>query len=197
MASLRDLLRELRHGPDRLLHARRRAGAERDLAALAPPGGILFVCYGNICRSPYAEHRLRHHSAGRGGARDVGSADGRGGPVIASAGFYGPGRGSPPELVELALARGVDLRGHRSQLVTPGLLAGYGLVVTMEPRQLEQVRPLAGPATLVLALGDLDPGPIETRAIPDPWGQPRDVYGRVLDRLDRSVDALARALGLA
>ncbi len=184
MASLRGLLRELRHTPDRLWHPRRRDRARHGLETLAPSGGVLFVCYGNICRSPYAERRLRLH-AWRGEVPDR---------PIASAGFYGPDRGSPPELCELAAHRGVDLSGHRSQLVTPALVRDHRLIVVMEPRQAGQLPSLDSASALVLSLGDLDPGPIETRAIPDPWGQPREAYSRVLDRLDRTVDALARLL---
>lgn len=185
MASLRGVLRTLRHAPDRLLHPRRHSAATQGIRACPAPAGVLFVCYGNVCRSPYAEHRFRRalEALGRRELR------------IGSAGFYGPDRPSPPELCELAAARGVDLRGHRSRLVTPALLHEHGLIVAMDPGQVVRLRRLDRTGALILLLGDLDPEPIDTRAIPDPWGQSREVYSRVLDRLDRTVNALTRALG--
>jgi hypothetical protein len=41
-------------------------------------------------------------------------------------------------------------------------------------------------------LGDLDPLPIATRTITDPWGRTADVFDLVFDRIDRCVDELVR-----
>jgi hypothetical protein len=43
-------------------------------------------------------------------------------------------------------------------------------------------------------LGDLDPLPIATRTITDPWGRTADVFDLVFDRIDRCVDELVRVV---
>jgi protein-tyrosine phosphatase len=186
VALLRSLLRSVHHAPDRILHGRRRIAALRRLRAGPPPARVLFVCYGNICRSPYAEYRLRRDLHARG----IDTI------TTASAGLLGEDRACPPELRELAMERGLDLKPHRSRLVTPEMLAGHDLVIAMEPAQVRRLQAMAGaegPA-LLLALGDLDPGPIDTRGIIDPWGHSRQVYASVLDRLDTAIASLGQAL---
>lgn len=81
---------------------------------------VLFVCTANISRSPYAERLARHVCAGR----DLG---------FASAGIPGTRdrRMDPNMLAELA-RRGVDGAGHSSRPVTPELVEGADVVVTME-----------------------------------------------------------------
>jgi protein-tyrosine phosphatase len=186
MSWLRAVLRGLRHGPDRLLHPRRRARAERVLRAAGPPRAVYFICLGNICRSPYAASRFRA-LLGAGGRRDI---------EIHSAGFIGPDRPSPPELVALAAERGIDLGAHRSRTVSRNLTGPGSRIIVMEPAQQRQVmRALGVTADAILILGDLDPEPIERRGIQDPFGHPPEVYARVLDRIDRCVATLGRVWG--
>ncbi len=173
-----ELARLARHLPDRILHARRRRLATRRLRSLQRPRAILFICHGNICRSPYAAavaRRLLPDPAG-----------------IASAGFIGPGRASPPEAIAAARESGIDLTPHRSQLVTPRLLEAADLVLVMDVDQRRRIvaaRPaLAGRTVL---LGDLDPRPITTRAIPDPVNQPVEAFRSCYARVERCSRALS------
>jgi protein-tyrosine phosphatase len=187
MSWLRVVLRGLRHGPDRLLHSRRRARAERALSAAGPPRAVYFICLGNICRSPYAASRFRA----------LLSAGGRNDIEVHSAGFIGPDRPSPPELVALAARRGIDLDGHRSRTVSRDLAGPDSRIIVMEPAQQRQVmRALGVTADSILILGDLDPEPIERRGIQDPFGHPPEIYAEVLDRVDRCVTTLGRAWGV-
>ena len=50
-------------------------------------------------------------------------------------GFIGPDRPSPPEAVAIAAERGVDLSGHRSQVVTAEILRDADLVLVMNRAQ--------------------------------------------------------------
>ena len=169
-----------RHAPDRLLHPWRRAAALRRVRAAAP-GAVLFVCEGNIYRSPYAAALLE---------RALASA----GVRVSSAGLIGPGRASPAAAVESARRRGVDLSAHLSSLVSAERVREAAVVVVMEPRQAAVLRAVFGPGVRALVLGDLDPDPIATRAVRDPWGQRVQVLEETYDRVERCVAALAGAL---
>lgn len=172
------LLSRVRHAPDRLLHPVRRRAAHARVAARPRPDLILVVCYGNICRSPFAAAVLRRALPD--------------GIAVESAGFVGPGRAPPGEAVTVAARRGVDLAPHRSRLLLPDLAGAAGLIVVMDAAQERAICARFGrlPRDVVL-LGDFDPGPIETRAIRDPVDQPEDAFVEAYARIERCVGALA------
>jgi protein-tyrosine phosphatase len=144
---------------------------------------VLVLCFGNICRSPFAAARSATLLAPLG-AR------------VESAGLYGPGRPAPREGIEAARARGVDLSGHRSRLVTAQLARDADLIVVMDSLQARTVADqFAGQPEKVVLLGDFDPLPIRTRRIHDPEGQSVAVFSEVYARIERCVSALATALG--
>lgn len=165
------------------LHPWRRERARTRLRASPAPGTVLVVCYGNICRSPYAAGALRrllppHASAVR----------------VESAGFVGPHRVAPPEAVDVARAHGVDLRRHRSRLASPAAVAGADLVVVMEPGQVGRLATIAKTKNPVLVLGDLDPDPVASRTIRDPVEQPRQVFAATYERVDRCLATLVHTI---
>jgi len=182
MLTPRGLARWARYLPDRLLHPIRRRLAQGKLQPAA--ASVVFVCLGNICRSPYAAALLR---------RLAPLPDLR----VSSAGFIGPGRPAAPDAVETAGARGIDLTAHSSRLLTADMVATAGLVVVMDARQARAVRRLGAAASRVLVLGDLDPQPIGRRAIPDPFQQPAEVFSATYDRIDRCLTVLAGELKTA
>lgn len=145
------------------------------------------LCNGNIYRSPFAAAVLRRALGGESG-----------GIVVDSAGFQGPGRESPKEAVEAAARRGVDLSGHRSQLVTPDIARSAELIIVMETGQRRMVCERFGrSARDVVLLGDLDPGPVRSRDIEDPWARRATVCASAFGRIERCIGTLVRALGLA
>jgi len=147
---------------------------------------VLFVCHGNICRSPFAAHAA---------ARKL-EARGHQGFVVTSAGFIGPGgRPSPPEALAAAAALGVDLTRHRSRLLTPAIVREAELIVVMDARQATDIRRGYGRGSSVVILGDLDPLPVTARTIPDPVDQPRAAFDACYRRIDRCVEALLAACG--
>jgi protein-tyrosine-phosphatase len=179
------VLRRLRRVLDLLLHGVRRRAT---LAAIAArrPASLLFMCNGNIFRSPFAAAFLTR-------ALDHGG-DG-GGAAVESAGLIGPGRTAAREAILAAARYGVDLRDHRSQLATADLVRAADVIVVMEPEQRRIVCQRFGRAARdVLLLGDLDPAPITSRAITDPWEQGPAVCEAVYQRIARCVEALADAL---
>ena len=156
----------------------RQLGGEPALLA-APIRSVLVLCHGNICRSPLAAALLLRRRP------DL---------DVASAGLSaGDGAQADPLAIRVANDLGVDLTGHRSRPVTPGLVAGADLVLVMEAshaRALRSYAPDAAPRTRLL--GDfLDTGPFR---IPDPWGLPREVFAATFARIDDAVGRLAARL---
>lgn len=181
---LRRLARTLRHAPDRLLHPFRRRALVNRLRRQGPPSGVLFVCHGNICRSPYAEAAFR--AALPTWLR---------GMRIMSAGFIGAGRPVPPEALTVAARLGVDLGPHRSASLAPAAVGAARLIVVMDAAQRHEiVHRFRRPPEDVVVLGDLDPEPIDTRAIRDPVEQPIAVFEQSYARIDRCISQLIRAI---
>lgn len=176
-------LRSIRHGPDRALHLLRRRAALARLRRSRVPRSMLVLCYGNICRSPYAAERLSKllHPA-HGAVR------------VRSAGFYESGRPPPPEALEIALERGLEMTGHRSRLISEDLLRDSDLVIMMTASHAREVRRRFRRQAGILHLGDLDPRPILTRTIRDPVDQPAEVFRDVYARIDRCLENLVSAL---
>ena len=139
-------------------------------------GPIVFVCKGNICRSPFAEVALRRRLSS---------------PVrIASAGTLPlPGRPSPPEAVEAAATRGFDLRTHRSRLLTGGDVTAAALLLVFDDSNVDDLERFF-PATdaPVVRLGDL----VGLGGIVDPVDGDLAVFERTYDDIERAVAELAR-----
>jgi protein-tyrosine-phosphatase len=157
-----------------------RRGELQEDAALAWSGArsLLFVCLGNICRSPFAE-RL---------ALTVLAPDRR----ATSAGHYpGPGRRTPPDAVAVARRFGVDLGPHRSRVLSSELLEQADAVFVCDQqnyRAIAATHPWAIERTHFL--GALCPdGPLTIR---DPFGSPAAAYETVYRQI---ADAIAAAQG--
>jgi len=115
------------------------------------PVSILFVCLGNICRSPLAEGAFPAEDARLG--LDV-EAD--------SAGTGGWHRGEPPDrrAIEAAKRGGVDISGQRARKVTSGDFGRFDHILALDVdnfADLERLRPAGSRARLSLLL-DRVPG---------------------------------------
>lgn len=101
------------------------------------PYRILFVCLGNICRSPAAEIVFRamldrHDLSGR--------------VEVDSAGTIDYHRGNPPDerMLRALKSRGYAYGGHRSRPVKPGDWEHFDLIVAMDAQNMRDLRRLAG-----------------------------------------------------
>lgn len=183
--TVRALLRPLVHGAralrDRTLHPLRRDRARRAVrsAESGDTNTILFICTGNICRSPFAAKVFEQRGERTPFAR------------VLSAGFLEPDRPSPEAAIRIAKRRGIELGSHRSHRVTAEDLGQAGLVVVMDSGHRRRIRAIPGgrECTTVL-LGDLDPTLPERRAIPDPWGRPDPEFEACFERIERCLVAL-------
>jgi protein-tyrosine phosphatase len=146
---------------------------------------ILFVCLGNICRSPLAEAAFRAEAERRG--LDV-SAD--------SAGTGGWHAGEPPDRRAIAAARrnGVDIADLRARQVTRADFDRFDHIVALDEENLGDLRALQPPASrarLSLLLDHV--AGREGEAVADPY------YGgdAHFDATWRDVTAGARGLAAA
>lgn len=181
-------LRSVGHVPDRVRHPiRRRVAIRRLTTGGAWQGQVLFVCHGNVCRSPFAEVLFAQRIRAAGASTSHVAA--------ASAGFVGPDRSPPPEALAAAARVGVNLLSHRSRLLTEELLRTSSLVVVMSAAQAATIRTTyPREASKLLVLGDLDPLPIATRTVHDPWNGSATVFDESYARIDRCIRILVSCI---
>jgi protein-tyrosine phosphatase len=139
---------------------------------------ILFVCMGNICRSPTAEGVMRHLLAERGLEDEI---------EVQSAGTGGWHAGSPPDArsTRAAAARGITLDGAARQ-VTRADFEDFDLLVAMDRDNLADLRAIAPPGTehkIRLLLG-------EGRDVPDPYYGGPHGFENVLDLVETACEQL-------
>jgi glycine hydroxymethyltransferase len=128
---------------------------------------VLFVCTGNICRSPIAEGLFR---ALLGNRKDI---------EVASAGVHAV-RGQPPSLyaVQVCEDEGVEISGLRSQPLTATLVERATHIFAMTGAHLETIQMLFphGSEKSFLIREFEEPGTTVWRDVPDPIGLGREVY---------------------
>src|SRR6059036_3652420 len=128
---------------------------------------VLFVCTGNICRSPIAEGLFRRLLGNR---RDV---------EVASAGVHAVS-GQPPSLyaVQVCEEEGVDISGLRSQPLNHALINRATHIFAMTGGHLETIQTLFphGAEKSFLLREFEEPGTTVWRDVPDPIGLGREVY---------------------
>ncbi len=138
-------------------------------------GRILFVCLGNICRSPTAEGVFRHLLEQEAPELRI---------VVDSAGTADYHVGDPPDSrsQRAALRRGIDLSGLRARQVEPEDFAHFDLILAMDRhnlRRLEAMIPEHARARLQLFLEYApESGMLE---VPDPYYRDAGGFEEVLD----------------
>ncbi|HWA16596.1 MAG TPA: hypothetical protein VG817_09190 [Gemmatimonadales bacterium] len=177
-------LRWLRRRTAAALHPWHRKRALARLERLRPIRSVLVMCYGNICRSPYAAHVLARRVTDEGLA-----------VTVTQGGFFGPNRPANDRGRTVAASRGVDLSAHCSRLVTADDAKSTDLIIVMEQWQADKlIREFGAPPERLLVLGDLDPAQVDSRTIADPYGLDVPFFQRTFDRLERCLDALVREI---
>jgi protein-tyrosine phosphatase len=145
---------------------------------------ILFVCMGNICRSPTAEGVFRAMAARAGIIGHI---------QVDSAGTHDFYIGGPPDwrAAHAALKRGYDLAPLRARQIEVADFARFDRIYAMDWMNLgllEALRPRDYCGQLSLFL-DVAPE-LGVREVPDPYdGRPED-FERVLDLIERASEAL-------
>jgi len=150
---------------------------------------VLFVCMGNICRSPAAEGVFREY------IRQVGHADSI---YIESAGTIGFHRGSLPDqrMRNAALKRGYTLDSP-ARPVSPDDIDAFDLIIVMDYDNLCDLRGLAGDhdghiRLLGSYIGDADSYGM-LPVVPDPYYGGEDGFEQVLDMIESACPAMLEA----
>lgn len=180
---------------------------------------VLFVCTGNICRSPLAEafllDRSRRHLAGALKVRSAGTWGRAGHPAM-------------PETVDAGAARGVDVRRHTARPLHPRVIEAADLVLGMSREHRAEVVDMVPSAAgktftlkeLTALLGELDapapsgdrqvalariaeahrlrsgprPPAVPNQDIADPIGLGPEIYAAITWEIEEAVDALVQGL---
>ena len=140
---------------------------------------VVFVCWGNICRSPMAERVAQRM------AEDEGLA----GVEFTSAATSTEELGEPMDRRAAAVLRAHGYRtdGHRAHRITRAEIEGADLVIAMEDIHIRKMLAIAPGATNLSLLSEYDPAAEPGSGIPDPWyGTPAGFYG-TLDALEAAV----------
>ena len=144
---------------------------------------VLFVCLGNICRSPMAEGIFRQVARDR--QLDV---------EIDSAGTSNWHIGEPPDTrgQERLLQDGIDISGLRGRQVSGRDFTGFDIIIAMDDDNLMKLRRLAGTerAQKVQKFLDFVPGE-EGGNVPDPYYGGPDGFDHVFDLICRASNGLA------
>ena len=139
---------------------------------------VIFVCWGNICRSPMAEYVAKKVFADEG-------LDAR----ITSAGVSDEEHGGSMDsrAKSVLRAHGYPCSGHNAHPIDESEIMAADLVIAAEPRHIQMMRQMALDADNLRLIRDYDPSCKPGTSLPDPW------YGSV-DGFEDTLNAIEAAM---
>lgn len=150
------------------------------------PPSLLFVCLGNICRSPLAEAAFRDAAARAGLAAVTESA---------GTGEWHVGNPPDPRSIAVALRHGIDISGKRARRVRGADFTGFDLILALDPQNLRDLQSMA-PQRCTARIGllmDHVPG-YAGQAVRDPYYGGEADFDAVWAQVRRAGDALVAML---
>ena len=143
---------------------------------------VLFVCLGNICRSPLAEAAFRHAAAEAGLAVEVDSA---------GTANYHVGEQPDPRSIDEARKHGIDISGYRGRQLSAQDFREFDYILGMDSSNMAniaRVNPGDGKANVAMLL-DIVPGQ-EGREVGDPYYGGADGFSATWSEVSAGAKAL-------
>lgn len=152
-----------------------------------PHTSILFVCMGNICRSPTAEGVFRHHVEKAGKADQL---------HIDSAGTHAYHAGEPPDRRAIAAAerRGMSLEGIRARRVSDDDFERFDYIIAMDEDNVLRLKDQSPPEYHPKVRLFLEFSSGHEREVPDPYYGGAAGFERVLDLVEEASRGLLETL---
>ncbi|MGA9508854.1 MAG: ATP-grasp domain-containing protein [Candidatus Sulfotelmatobacter sp.] len=157
--------------------------------ALKRANSFLFICFGNLMRSPMAEAMLKHVLLARG-------IDGM---IVRSAGLHAvPGREAHSWALAVSRELDMPLDQHRAQLLTPELVSGSDVIFAMDFQNLAELLTLYPAArNKIVLLSHYAEGRQRNREIPDPYFGDVETTRQCYSVLRACIDKLAGEIASA
>ena len=156
---------------------------------MTDPTRILFVCLGNIVRSPLAENMFRHL------ARESGVGDGYEVDSAATSAYH-VGETPDRRMRRVAAGRGLEYTG-RSRQVEQGDFDRFDLIIAMDSSNRDNLKRMAGSPEdeqKIHLMREFDPQGGPNAAVPDPYYGGIDGFEDAYDIVERSCRGLLDAL---
>jgi protein-tyrosine phosphatase len=149
--------------------------------SLSTARSILFVCMGNICRSPMAEAMFRHQATLRGVLDEF---------TIDSAGTGGWHAGSPPDdrMQRTAQRHGIPMKCRARKVRNPDFTS-FDLILCMDEENHANLLKMGAPPDRLRLMLDFHPHE-QCTEVPDPYYGEHDGFQEVFDLLETSCDRL-------
>ncbi len=157
-----------------------------DMHSLQGTRAVLFVCLGNICRSPLAE----------GIFRNMAQQNGLGEILVDSAGTSDWNIGAPPDPRSIAKADeyGIDISGQRARRIVADDFDRFDLVLGMDRSNLRSLRN-AAPAACRAQIHRFMPLALDrSEDVPDPYTDGPEAFETVYRMLEEGCAALQRRI---
>ncbi len=148
------------------------------------PVRVLFVCLGNICRSPTA-HGVFEALVKSGGLEQCIEVD------SAATSDWHIGKAPDPRSVAMAKERGVDLSTQRARQVSADDFHHFDYILAMDGqnlRDLQRIQPAGSRAQLSLFLAFDQQG--DEQEVPDPYYGGKEGFAKVVDLVERASHGL-------
>ena len=174
------LLRTLTSRLPVLPSSRKRRGVERLnrlTSNAAMPLQLLFVCHGNICRSPFAAAKLETLLGKNICVKSVGT-------------LLQQNRHAPEDALLAASTFGINLDSHRSRYAYFEVLNHADVIFIFDDRNAFELSQLGVDTSKLIRLGDL----IGVRVIADPYGLGRSAFLRCYEQISAAVGVIANEL---
>ena len=152
------------------------------------PRRVVFVCWGNICRSPMAE-RVAVGRADEAGLGDV---------TFTSAGVSAEELGNPmdPRAVATLQEAGYDADGHAAHQIDAAEIDSADLVVAMEQLHIDRLLAMGpGRTDHLRLLTDFDPDAEPGSGVPDPWYGDDSGFEDTLSSIEAAMPGILDELG--